>query len=202
VDKYEKTCLAEYERIKQVYKNNIIVKWIQATNKKEPCKIHVGILNQNDRTNDPEYKIFWDGKCKNGYAYGLGREFEKGILTNMEAIAIYSGKKEEPKYYIQKNNLKNILIEGNINNGYIVKTFIKNEGLNFDISYQYGFLYSKSLLPALIIYSSSFSDNLVFIKGYPNFAYRIINFTNNEFDNRKYQFEMIKKNKWFWICKF
>ena len=123
--------------------------------------MYVGTSSQNDRTNDPEYKIFWDGNCKKGYAYGLGREFERGTLTNMEAIAIYSGKKEEPKYFIQKYNLNNILMEGDLTNGYFVRTLIKDEGLNFDINYQYGFFPSKTLQPALIIYSSPFSDNLV-----------------------------------------
>ena len=195
VDKYEKQYLQEYKKIKQNYKSNNIVKWLQASNKKEPCKMYVGTSPQNDRTKDSEYKIFWDGKCKNGYAYGLGREFERGTLTNMEALAIYSGKKEEPKYYIQKYNLNNILMEGDLNNGYSVKTFIKDEGLNFDIGYQYGFFGSKDLQPALIIYSSPFSDNLAFIKAYPNFYYQILDFTNNEFDTRKYEFAIFQNKK-------
>jgi len=193
--KYEKQYLQEYEKIKQNYKDRSIVKWIQASNKKEPCKMFVGTSPQNDRTSDPEYKIFWDGKCKNGYAYGLGREFERGTLTNMEALAIYSGKKEEPKYYIQKYNLNNILEEGDINNGYYVKTFIKDEGLNFDISYQYGFFPSKNLQPALIIYSSPFNDNLAFVKAYPNFYYKITDYTNNEFNQANYDFQIFYHNK-------
>jgi len=195
-NKYEKQYLQEYEKIKQNYKNNEIIKWIQAANKKEPCKVFVGISLQNDRTNDPEYKIFWDGKCKNGYAYGLGREFERGTLTNMNALAIYSGKRKEPKYYIQKYNLNNILIEGDLNNNYYVKTFIKDERLNFDINYQYGFFGSKDLKPARVIYSSPFSDNIVFLKAYPNFAYRITDFSKNEFDTRMYQFYSISKGKY------
>ena len=194
-NKYENQYLQEYKKIKQNYNNNEVIKWIQASNKKEPCKVFVGTSLRNDRTTDPEYKIFWDGKCKNGYAYGLGREFERGTLTNMNSLAIYSGKREEPKYYIQKYNLNDILEEGDINSGYYVKTFIKDEGLNFDINYQYGFFGSADLQPALIIFSSPFSDNVIFVKAYPNFAYRILDFTNNEFDTRKYEFQILNKNR-------
>jgi len=195
VAKYEEQYLQEYEQIKKNFKDIMAVKWIQAANKKVPCKVFVGTSENNDRTNDPEYKIFWDGKCKNGYAYGLGREFERGTLTNMEAIAIYSGKKEEPKYYIQKDNLNNLLLEGELNNNYYVKTIIKDDGLNFDINYQYGYFGLKDLNPALIIYSSPFSDNIIYLKAYLNFAYRIVDFTKNEFDTRKFEFSIIKNRK-------
>jgi hypothetical protein len=190
VSKYETKYLQEYEKIKNNYTDNSIVKWIQASNKTKPCKVFVGTSKKNDITTDSEFKIFWDGECKNGYAYGLGREFERGTLISSDSIAIYSGKKEEPKYYVYKYNLDNILLEGDLKNNYFVKTIIKDENLDFDISYEYGFFGSKSK-PYLIAYSSPFKDYIVYIKGYPNFGYRITDFTNDEFDERKHEFSVL-----------
>lgn len=193
--KYETKYLQEYEQIKSSYIDNNIIKWIQASNKTKPCKVFVGTSKKDDRTLDSEYKIFWDGKCKNGYANGLGREFERGTLTDIEAIAIYSGKKEEPKYYIQKYNLSNVLKEGDLNNDYFVETSIKDDNINFYINYVYGYFGSKNK-PALITYNSPLQTNSIYIKGYPNFAYQIFDFTNNEFDKRRYMFDLINsKNK-------
>jgi len=192
--KYETQYLKEYEKIKQDYKDNTIIKWIQASNKKEPCKMFVGTSIENDRTKDSDYKVFWDGQCKNGYAYGLGREFERGTLTDMEAIAIYSGKKEEPQYYIQKYNLQNVRIEGDLTKGYIVRTIIDDKNMNFNIRYQYGYFSHDKSKPVLITNSSPLNNNISYIKGYPNFAYQILDFQNNEFDNRLWEMDTLNSN--------
>ena len=192
--KYETKYLQEYEQIKNNYIDNNIIKWIQPSNKKESCKVFVGTSTKDDRTLESEYKIFWDGKCKNGYAYGLGREFERGTLTDMEAIAIYSGKKEKPQYYIQKFNLQNVLIEGDLTNGYIVRTFIDDKNMNFNIRYQYGYFSHDKSKPVLITNSSPLNNNISHIKGYPNFAYQILDFQNNEFDTRLWEMDTLNSN--------
>jgi len=183
--KYENKYLNEYNNSR---KRDNIIKWIQAANKKVSCKLFVGTDFVNDRTKDPDYKIYWDGKCKNGYAYGLGRELERGTLTNMNAIAIYSGKKEEPQYFRQKYNLQNILIEGDLTNNYYVKRIIVDNTQKFDVIYQYGYF----KIPEMFIEKSLFNDNVAFFKRYPNFHYRIIDFSNNEFDNRIFNFSIIE----------
>ncbi len=52
------------------------VKWIQPNNKKEDCKIYVGVNPEDDKTTKSGYSLYWDGECKKGYASGLGREIE------------------------------------------------------------------------------------------------------------------------------
>ena len=100
--KYERKYLSEYEQLKNKYTNQSVYKWVQPANKKSSCKVYVGISKATEnRTLDENYKIYWDGGCKNGYANGLGREFERGTVLNMEALAIYQGKQQEPQYYIQ-----------------------------------------------------------------------------------------------------
>lgn len=188
IKKYE----AEYQQIKSNSQNTEMpVKWIQATNKKEPCKLFIGYNPNDDRTLKDGYKIFWDGKCKNGYAYGLGREFEKGFLTNLEAIALYSGGEKKPEYFIQKDNLSNITMEGDITNGNYVKTIIKDDGINFDIWYQYGHFQENIVDIGSFINSNPFSDQITYVKAYPNFAYVIGDLSNDEFSQYKYNYNMV-----------
>jgi len=174
--------------MKQQMADTQIIKWIQPANKKEQCKVFVGTSKDDDRTIKHDYKIYWDGQCKDGYAYGLGREIEKGFLTDMEAIAMYSGEKKEPDYYYQKCNLQNMIMEGDITNGYFVQTNIKDESLNFRISYSYGYN-GRGANPSLMIASSPMEDNVLFFKNYPNFTYKIYDMTNNEFNIINYVFE-------------
>ena len=166
-------------------------KWIQAANKTEPCKMYIGYNPINDRTLKAGYKIFWDGKCKNGYAYGLGREMERGFLVNTDAIALYSGQKKRPEYFIQTDNLRHISMEGDINNGNYVKTTVKDDGLKFNIWYQYGHFSTKPSDISLFINSSPFSDQLTYVKAYPNFSYFIGDFSNDEFTQDQYHFNIV-----------
>lgn len=188
IKKYE----VEYEQLKSNSQNTKMpVKWIQAANKKEPCKLYVGYNPNDDRTLKDGYKIFWDGNCKNGYASGLGREFERGFLTNLDAIALYSGGEKEPEYFIQKDNLENKTIEGDINNGNLVLTTVVDDGINFDIWYQYGHFAYKPADIRLFINSSPFSDEVTYIKEYLNFGYVIGDVSNDEFNQSKYNYNVV-----------
>lgn len=69
--KYVKQYETEYQQIKSYTASiEMPVKWIQAANKTEACKMFVGYNPNDDRTQKDGYKIFWDGKCglikKNG----------------------------------------------------------------------------------------------------------------------------------------
>lgn len=107
----------------------------------------------------------------------------------MEALAVYNGSEKEPEYYYHNYKLNNMTVEGNLNDRYEVQTMIKDDGMNFNISFRNMYTDKKSSI-VYIVENSPFSDNVVFIKGYPNFAYIITDFTNNEFDNRKFQFDV------------
>jgi len=192
--KYERDNLTEYENSKNSYSDQSAVKWVQPKNKKIPCKVYVGISVIEDRTLDKNYKIFWDGDCKNGYANGLGREFERSTILNMEALAIYQGQKEEPKYYIQKYHLDNKVQEGDIKNRYFVETTINEDNFNFNITYKYGFLGSLKEPYQMVIQSSPFSDIVLYEKNYPNFRFQLFDLSNDEFQQNKYAFYMLNKD--------
>lgn len=61
--------------------------FIQPVNKKEPCKLPT-TQSQLDRSN---FRTFWDGQCKNGYAYGLGRDIAISKTHHNEEITIHNG---------------------------------------------------------------------------------------------------------------
>ena len=189
--KYIKQYDAEYQQLKaNSPKAEMQVKWVQAANKKEPCKLFVSGDSNDDRTSKDGYKIFWDGNCKNGYASGLGREFERGFLTNLDAIALYNGEEKKPEYFIQKDNLANITMEGDIINGNLVQTTIVDDGMNFDIKYQYGHFQRETLDTMFSIISSPFSSSIVYIKSPGNYAYIIGDVTNDEFNENNYNYDI------------
>lgn len=82
------------------YKPQAITQWVQAMNKKSPCKIFMGSNAQRGKWWDsPGAKIYWDGECDaNGYALGLGREFVEDSNGLVATIGTYSGGEVEPTY--------------------------------------------------------------------------------------------------------
>lgn len=78
--------------------------WINT--QKANCKIFI------KNTVEPNAKAYWDGECKSGYAYGLGREF---IITDnyiLEAISEYKKPKEQATQYYYANNQTKMFVIG------------------------------------------------------------------------------------------
>jgi hypothetical protein len=175
---FESKLLSEYEQIKlnkPVEKS--IIKWVQPVNKKESCKVFIKRKNNNQLSTT--HKIYWDGKCKNGYANGLGREFERDTLENMNAIALYNGEKKEPKYFQHTYNLNGASAIGDINNNYISSKIITDDKLVFNIVSMTGY-FDKSNNYSTFIASSPFSKRIMYVKNYPNFSYNFFK-NNSEF---------------------
>lgn len=60
----------------------------QPLNKNEPCKLPTS-KEQLERRN---FRVYWDGQCKNGFAYGLGRDIAISDTHHYEEITIHNGK--------------------------------------------------------------------------------------------------------------
>lgn len=60
---------------------------MQPANKVEPCKLPT-TSDQLDRSN---FVAYWDGECRNGYAFGLGRDIAISDTHHAEEITIHSG---------------------------------------------------------------------------------------------------------------
>lgn len=184
---FEKEYMNKYTQIqKQSVERKELGDWVQAINKKNECKIYI--------SNPNIAKYYWDGDCKDGFATGLGRQFEIGNNIDLETIAIYNGGKNEPDFFIKNDFLKNEISQGDILGGYYVKTYISDENFNFDILYSYGY-FSRDInkIPGLVASVSPIGKYKPYLlKVYPNFSYKI-----NEFPNGKigHVFQILDENK-------
>lgn len=61
--------------------------YTQPVNKTEPCRLPTS-KDQIERRN---FRAYWDGDCKNGYAYGLGRDIALSDTHHIEEITIHNG---------------------------------------------------------------------------------------------------------------
>ncbi len=61
--------------------------YTQPVNKTEPCKLPTS-KDQLERKN---FRAYWDGDCKDGYAYGLGRDIALSDTHHAEEITIHNG---------------------------------------------------------------------------------------------------------------
>lgn len=194
VEKYEKAYMAEYETIKKQNENyKPSFKWVQPKNKKEECKIYVGIDPNDDKTIKSSYSLLWDGECKDGFAYGLGREIENTMLANLQQIGFYENGKAVD-YCIGFDPINNWEVNGECSDDFnkpdhYVKTLINEKNGDLQISYEFGTQGSLNN-PQMIIRTYPFYDVVEYFKVYPNFSYVIADLTKNEFDNRKYEFNI------------
>jgi len=59
----------------------------QPVNKTEPCKLP----SSPDQLARDNFRAYWDGDCKNGFAYGLGRDIAISDTHHYEEITIHDG---------------------------------------------------------------------------------------------------------------
>lgn len=81
----------------------VVEHWLQPFNKKIACKLFVSGLVTEGKTPWFELKdtrVYWDGDCQNGYAYGIGREFAviKGEVLSL--LAEYNGERKRPIHHL------------------------------------------------------------------------------------------------------
>ncbi|MDD2697189.1 MAG: hypothetical protein PHF17_00160 [Arcobacteraceae bacterium] len=194
IAQYEIDYLKEYEDIKKQIPE-LKIAWVQPKNKKEDCKVYVDYHDKNP-TLDESYKLFWDGECKDGYAYGLGREIVKANLEDNWQIGIYE-KGIPTGGIIIKDNLHNVLTEGEANYGgsmYAVTRVISEENRDINIVYKSGISGSKNE-PALFVATSPFwNQTQVYQKAYPNFCYGLAHHSNNDEQTVDFLFSLYDKN--------
>jgi len=193
---YEIDYLKEHENILKTRKD-MQVSYVQPYNKKEKCKLWMGHNAGEFRwLEDDSYKIFWDGKCKDGFASGLGREIETADMIDMWAIAIY--KKGKPTYYIQNDTLSDTLWEGlnsvESDEEYGVHTTIVVKNKDIEISTAAGVINNKSGV-YLVASSSPFGNGSYTLrKQYQSFQYYYVNHSNNDTTNNDFDFYLENNN--------
>lgn len=87
------------------------VYWSQASNKTETC-----LLSRSKEIDDAA-KRYWDGECKDGYAFGLGREFAIDQQGGVAAtIGAYLGGEQKPNEYAHSDFVNNTYMFGDTKN--------------------------------------------------------------------------------------
>lgn len=61
--------------------------FVQPANKSEPCKLPT----TKDQLERSHFRAFWDGQCKNGFAFGLGRDIGISDTHHVEQITVHNG---------------------------------------------------------------------------------------------------------------
>ncbi len=101
---------------------------IQPLNKTRDCLLDFKVDNS---ANISDYKIYWDGSCIKGHAYGLGRAY---IYKNDKLIF------ESIKEYSANNDVVTYFIKDNINKSYVLSYIDRT----FDVKIMHGLFVDKS----------------------------------------------------------
>ncbi len=78
-------------------------RWIQPSNKAVPCKLsYAGAPDEDGKLwwDLPNARFYWDGDCRDGVAFGIGREFFKAEGELASWLSDYSGKAAIPTNYL------------------------------------------------------------------------------------------------------
>jgi uncharacterized protein YcfL len=199
IDKHEQAQITEQETITS--QKNIEPQphtWVQPKNKSEACKIYVAVDPDNDKTLHDDYKLYWDGACKDGYAYNLGREIEKSRHGIIEQIGFYENGKA--KDYCIVNNISNKTQEEGecvyekSKSAYLTITLLREQEDDFEVIMNSGVGINDNTYPLMFSRIHLFHDIVEYWKAYPNFSHVTIDYSNNAADNRNYEY-YIKDHK-------
>ncbi len=167
----ERQFLAEYQANKALYQDAKAEAWVQPVNKKEQCRIYLGYDKSNqEKALNTEY--YWDGACKEGFAYGIGREFVRSDDAVTEDLAEYKAPGQEPTYYYHKDKLTGFTATGISNSQ---KTAI--QGFTYgengsDFKYmQVASVVDREQYINYLIYQDPIAGIVRKGKEYPNFAF-------------------------------
>ena len=87
--------------------------YIQPTNKAEACRLPTTIARPLD---GPRFRDYWDGECKNGFAFGLGRDIAISDTYHVEEITILDGtgddRSQPSVYYDYVDNMVAYTVRG------------------------------------------------------------------------------------------
>ncbi|KAA6224800.1 hypothetical protein FMM54_07125 [Campylobacter sp. LR185c] len=178
---FERERLQVYKHIKEQYKKDENIKHLmQPKNHKQDCKI---IYKEVSKDYISYIDAYWDGSCKNGFANGLGRLFIKdkqsGILIR-EFIESYENENVSEHYaYDPLNELFYLIANENMSKIFRLSDddiIVETKIVDFDNMLVYRM--EESTLFSSIVYS----------KQYPNFAYLISYYSQNNLIEEKYIF--------------
>lgn len=133
--------------------------YVQPANKKEACRLP-STKKQMDRKN---FRAYWDGDCKNGYAFGLGSDIAISDTHHNQEITIHNGTGDnlgQPSRFIDfvnNTNFYSVIDQSqDVSSGRY--EFITNDLSGFSVQHSTG---HRTIASAAYISSSPFSPTTV-----------------------------------------
>lgn len=145
--------------------------YTQPVNKTELCKIFTS-KEQLDRNN---FRAYWDGQCRNGFAFGMGRDIAISDTHHLEEITVYSenGKLTDSPavtYDFVNNEVTYRFIGSKFPSQTIFNEKIKNDPGSFTTSYSIVLINERSDTRA--VYWSPFDHRRILVNSVGNISYK------------------------------
>lgn len=151
----------------------------QPANKTEPCKLPTS-QDQLERKN---FRAYWDGECKDGFAYGLGRDIAISDTHHLEEITIHDGNGEFDSnrpwagYDFVNNQVHYGVRDGKYPATSGMNQIIKNDPASFTITSFFGLTDESGNYLALI--TSPFDPRKIYLNNQGNVGYRLTEFADS-----------------------
>ena len=186
------------EKIKKINSSNLLLSdtteeyFVQPKNIKHKCKI--AIDGSIKKTND--LKVYWDGKCKNGYADGIGRAFIQSGDINMWLLSKFR-KGDTDKFFILNDNFSDMYIEGkklnDDENLLNIRNLTQSDG-DIELSYKIGKFNDKNNIALYSTVSPFNKYTKIYTKRTNYYSSIYIDYTNDDLSSLKSRFITINKN--------
>ncbi|MFT3761280.1 MAG: hypothetical protein QM761_01445 [Pseudoxanthomonas sp.] len=150
--------------------------YVQPINKREACKLPTS----RDQLDRPNFRAYWDGECKNGFAFGLGRDIAISDTHHFEEITIHNGAEDYwPQISVDYNYVENAVSYAVRGSKYPAQTSLMekmdNSVAGFN-TYQTLTIVDESG-KELILMTSPFSPKRIYINGSHQVGYRFTDYS-------------------------
>lgn len=141
--------------------------FVQASNKAEPCLIPTS----EDQLKLKGFRAYWDGECRNGYAYGLGRDIAIAKDFHVEEISIYRENGDNDGLFLCIDYKNNSIIRGasltkRVSPEGVVSSDASSKGtVNTQVQNSQSIFYEKVFLGATYFYQN-IPDNGMVAQGF------------------------------------
>lgn len=145
--------------------------YTQPINKTEPCKI----ATTKEQLARKNFRAYWDGQCRDGFAFGLGRDIAISDTHHVEEITIYSedGKVADAPaitYDFVNNEVTYQFIAKKFPSQTTYKEKIINDPGNFGVSYSMALIDERG--NSRVVYWSPFDQRRVLVNSVDNISYK------------------------------
>jgi hypothetical protein len=145
--------------------------YTQPVNKTEPCKV----LTSKEQLDRRNFRAYWDGQCRDGFAFGLGRDIAISDTHHLEEITVYgeNGKLTDIPaitYDFVNNELTYRFIGKKFPSQTIFHEKIRNDPENFSTSYSIVEISEGGDRRA--VYWSPFNQRRILVNSVGNVSYK------------------------------